>query len=135
MSTGGSKVAWPEASRVGGNLNEEGRRKLRDLLEEFATVLETELNKAGINILVFPIFRGFNLVAGMTKSRALFITSPSFGGIPYEFWMDWRNENNDLQIEEIIIRFKLVSWNSICLFQYRFQIGFNQAHAHFGIPP
>ena len=72
---------------------------------------------------MFPIFRGFNLVAGMTKSRALFITSPSFGGIPYEFWMDWRNENNDLQIEEIIIRFKLVSWNSICLFQYRFQIG------------
>ena len=43
MSTGGSKVAWPEASRVGGNLNEEGRRKLRDLLEEFATVLETGL--------------------------------------------------------------------------------------------
>ncbi len=119
MSTSGSKVAWPDASRVGGNLNEEERRKLRDLLQEFAVALETELNKAGINILVFPIFREFNLVAGLTKSRALFITSPSFGGIPYEFWMDWRNENKDLQIEEIIMRFKLlVGWDSPSYIQF-----------------
>jgi hypothetical protein len=113
VSENNSNVAWAGACRAGGNLDTEKEQKLRKLLNDFGDVLENELKSREINILIFPIFREFNLVAGITKSKVIFITSPSFGGFPYEIWMNWENEVNDLNVQTIIDMFRLqVGWTS-----------------------
>ncbi len=112
-------VAWAGAYRTGGNLDSENERRLRKLLEAFGAALEKELKIREINIQIFPIFREFNLVAGITKSKVIFITSPSFGGMPFEIWMNWENEINDLNVQTIIDKFRLqVGWTSPSYLQF-----------------
>lgn len=119
MGENNSNVAWAGGCRAGGNLDSENEQKLRNLLDDFGAALENELNIREINILIFPIFREFNLVAGITKSKVIFITSPSASGLPFEIWMNWENEDNDLNVQTIIDMFKLqVGWTSPSYLQF-----------------
>jgi hypothetical protein len=79
MSNHVNKVAWPGVSRGGGDLDGDTQNKLRKLLNEFGSVLEREATNAGLSIFVFPMFREFNLVAGITANDVIFVISPSVG--------------------------------------------------------
>lgn len=85
-----SRVAWPQVNRSGGNLDGETQKQVRNLLNDFGLALEDEAAAAGISIFAFPLFREFNLVAGVTPERVLVAISPSTGGLPSLTWQDWR---------------------------------------------
>ena len=85
-----TKIAWPGVSRMGGDLDEQLRQKMRSLLDDFGGLLEREANISGVNKFVFPLFREFNMIAALTTDEVLYAIAPNVGGLPAHSWLDWR---------------------------------------------
>jgi hypothetical protein len=109
-----SRIAWPSISRGGGNLSEHSVSQLRNLLNEFGTVLEEEASKAQINILIFPLFREFNLVACLTADDVLYAIAPNIGGLPTFSWQDWHDKVNPPKGRDLVsLVERELGWTSV----------------------
>ena len=96
-----SRVAWYNA-HLGGNLDVETRNKLIELLTDFGIALEDEANKFKINIFSsFGIFREFHLIAAITSSSIMYVTSPSSGGFVHNIWLDLRRDPKQPDMDDL----------------------------------
>jgi hypothetical protein len=98
-----SRVAWSGAtSGGGGTANQETRKKLEDILNEFGIALEDEANSSKLDLFRFPIFKKFEIVTVITANKIIYIISPpEGGGFPLSVWSDFRQMPNALDEDEI----------------------------------
>jgi hypothetical protein len=114
-----SRVAWAGAYRGGGNLDEKIKNQMRTLLDDFGIVLEEEAKEAGIDRFVFPLYREFNLLGALTTDQVLFVIAPSMGGMPTFSWLDWRDDVNYPQGQELANAVKReLGWTSISILPF-----------------
>jgi len=86
------KMIWPSVSNVGGNpAGREAEKELRQLFTEFAEYVAKNLEENGIPRFVFPLFRPFNAVFGVTQNQIIVIVAPLSGGLATLRFMDWKD--------------------------------------------
>lgn len=98
-----SRVAWSGATTGGGGTaNQDTRKKLEDILDEFGIALEDHANSSKLDLFRFPIFKKFENVALITADKIIYIISPpAGGGFPLSIWSDFRHMPNGLNEDEI----------------------------------
>ena len=66
-----SRVAWPPMSMVTADIEEETQKDIHKLTDDFRVILEDEAHPRGISIFHFPLYKPFNLMAGVTETGDL----------------------------------------------------------------
>lgn len=117
------KVAWGQKYRGGGYLEDYLKNMIQNMIDQFATLLESESNKEGINKFVFPLYRNFNFISAVTHEKILCAFSPSMNNIPIRSWLDWREKldfPSSIEFKELIQRD--TDWNPIYILELPYQI-------------
>ena len=112
-----SRVAWPPMSMVTSDVDEETQKDIHKLIDDFGIILEDEAQSRGISIFNFPLYKPFNLMAGITETHVLVIMSPIVG-TPEQRWLDFQSKPSIPTIEQLIeaTRHQL-GWNPIANLQ------------------
>ncbi len=108
-----SRVAWPSMSMVTSEIDEETQKDIRKLLDNFGIILEEEAQSKNISIFNFPLYKPFNLMAGLTKTHVLIIISPIVG-TPEQRWLDLQSKPTIPTIDQLMeaTRHEL-GWNPV----------------------
>lgn len=96
-----SRVAWPPMSVVTADIDEETQKDIRKLIDDFGSILEGEAQSRGISIFNFPLYKPFNLMAGVTETHVLIILSPTVG-TPEQRWLDLQSKPSIPTIEQLM---------------------------------
>ncbi len=71
-----SKVVWPNVSMTGGDLDEENRQRIHELVDDFWIALEREAEAAKVNRFVFPLFDNSTLLLFSPPARCFWLWRP-----------------------------------------------------------
>jgi len=108
-----SRVAWPPMSMVTSDVDEKTQKDIHKLIDDFGIILEDEAQSRGISIFNFPLYKPFNLMAGVTETHVLIIISPTVGTTE-ERWLDFQSKPSIPTIEQLMeaTRHEL-GWNPV----------------------
>ena len=83
---------WPGASMVGGDMTEDDRTAVRELLDEFADRAATFLGAMGLPPHTSALWRPWNLVAVVDAEKVMAAFSVLTGGMADIKWLDRKTE-------------------------------------------
>ena len=109
---------WPDISSVGGDIDDDTQKEIRELVTQLAEYVANALERMGINRFAFPLFRPFNAVFDLTVQAVLVVHAPLVGGMAILRFMDRRKATGDVTLEEaaVIVQQEL-GWSNIAAFQ------------------
>jgi len=94
------KRIWPGISNVGGNASNEDQEAIRQLITEFTEYMARTLENSGIPRFVFPLFKPFNAVFGITNEQLFITVSPLSGGLAILRFQSWRDMPTKVTLEQ-----------------------------------
>jgi len=95
-----SRVAWPPMSMVTSDIDKETQKDIHKLIDDFGIILEDEAQSRGISIFSFPLYKPFNLMAGVTETHVLIVISTTVGTTEQR-WLDFQSKPNIPTIEQL----------------------------------
>lgn len=85
-------LPWPGISSNGGDLAGEAQQQIQALLNAFGDRLVGALSAQGLPPHTSPLFRPWNLLAGLDDEKVIAIFSPLVGGTADLRWFDWTGQ-------------------------------------------
>ncbi len=96
------RTIWPTIASVSSaGISDEAQAAIQNVLFEFAQYVADTLAERGLPRHVFPLFRSFNGLFGLTPTRLVCVVAPLSGGVASLRFYDWNQSLGEPTLEQL----------------------------------